>query len=113
VDARLLEPDTKVETMADDWHGDAMEGDTMEGDAMELDSREYPDEDENDDDDHAVVLPCPACGAEINEEAPQCPVCGTYITHGASIWTGRPVWWIVLGALGILAVVLTLFIGFF
>lgn len=57
------------------------------------------------DDDEAEVVDCPACGAEVYEDAPQCPVCGEYITHGArGVWSNRPVWWVLLGLAGILAV---------
>ena len=84
-----------------DWLDDGFE---------ELDVREYPDED--DDGDEAVTLPCPCCGAEIDEEAVRCPHCGSYITHSSNLWSGRSLWWIVLGVLGILAVILSLSIGF-
>jgi hypothetical protein len=78
---------------------------------MELETREYPDPDDYDED-AAVTLPCPACGAQVDEQSPRCPHCGNYITHDASIWSGRSIWWIALGVLGIIAVILALSIGF-
>ena len=86
-----------------DWLDDGMK---------ELDPREYPDEDEACDPDDSATLPCPCCGTEIDEEAVRCLHCGHYVTHSQSVWSGRSVWWIVLGVLGILAVILTLSIGF-
>ena len=84
----------------------------------ELEDNEYPDEDDFDDDDFndddfnddesTETVPCPECGAEVYEDAVCCPVCGTYITADNSIWSGRPGWWILLGLLGILAVVVVL-----
>ena len=61
-----------------------------------------------DDDEVSEVLPCPNCGAEVYEDALRCPVCGDYITFRASVWSGRNWWWIILGILGIAAVVLAL-----
>jgi len=73
----------------------------------ELRDDEFPDEDEFDDD-LSPVAPCPQCGAEVYEDAVQCPICGTYITDHGNLWTGRPLWWIVLGLLGAVATVLAL-----
>ncbi|MBN2473078.1 MAG: zinc-ribbon domain-containing protein [Pirellulales bacterium] len=67
---------------------------------------EFPDDEF--DDEISETVPCPQCGADVYEDAVQCPACGTYITHEANVWSGRPAWWIVLGLLGILAVILTL-----
>jgi hypothetical protein len=64
------------------------------------------------DDDTAEVMPCPECGAEIYEDAEQCPVCGCYVTFGTSPWSGRSPIWIVLGIAGIVAVIFVLsFLG--
>ncbi len=69
---------------------------------------ETDDEDEYSEDEEAQTLPCPHCRAEIYEDAEQCPYCGEYVTHSTSIWAGRPWWWIVLGLLGIVAVIFVL-----
>lgn len=71
----------------------------------DIDADDYhPDDDESND-----VRPCPACGAEIYEDSPRCPVCGAYITFAAAHpWSGRPLWWIALAALGVAALILTL-----
>ena len=55
------------------------------------------------DDDVSETLPCPECGRPVYEDAVQCPFCGLYITPSTSVWSGRPVWWILLGLLGTLA----------
>ena len=54
------------------------------------------------------VLPCPNCGADVYEDAPQCPECGSYITFRASVWSARSWWWILLGLLGVAATILAL-----
>ncbi len=59
----------------------------------------------SDDEFETDTILCPACGAEIYEDTPRCPVCGEYITAGTNAWSGRPVWWIVLGILGLLSFV--------
>lgn len=71
----------------------------------ELDDNEFPDH--QFDDESTETLPCPQCGAQVYEEAERCPVCGTYIIQ-ASVWTGRPGWWILLALLGIGAAILAL-----
>jgi hypothetical protein len=73
----------------------------------ELTDDEYP-EDDGLDDDETDTAPCPKCGAPIYEDAFQCPVCGTYVTPGSSLWAGRPAWWILLGVLGLAATILAL-----
>jgi len=73
----------------------------------ELRDDEYPD-DADSDDESSETVSCARCGAEIYEDAFQCPVCGAYLTGGTAegpVWSGRPGWWIVLGLLGILAVI--------
>ncbi len=63
---------------------------------------DYPDEE----DDSTATVECPACGAEVYEEAEQCPACGNYTLHADDyLWKDRPIWWIVLGAMGIAAVI--------
>jgi endogenous inhibitor of DNA gyrase (YacG/DUF329 family) len=69
------------------------------------DDESYADEDSR----HLTeTVPCPHCGADIYEDAVRCPACGTYVTHTTSPWVGRPVWWIVLALLGVLATVCAL-----
>ena len=70
-----------------------------------LEDWEYPDPDDSDDGMPGTVA-CAACGTEIYEDAPQCPVCGEYVTAlRGSHWEGRPGWWIALGLLGVIAVI--------
>jgi len=71
----------------------------------ELRDEEYPDEFDDDSDDDIELRLCPECGASIYEEAQQCPHCGAYVTFRHTAFAGRPWWWIVLGLLGIAAVI--------
>lgn len=80
------------------------ENSSFEEPGDELNDDEYPQQ-EYDDDSTETVL-CGNCGAEIYEEAVQCPECGTYVTADNSVWSGRPTWWIVLALLGVVAVIL-------
>ncbi len=73
----------------------------------ELLDDEFPEQDQFDDD-LSETVPCAQCGAEVYEDAVRCPVCGTYLTHDTNPWSRRPRWWIILGLLGILAVILAL-----
>lgn len=72
-----------------------------------LDEREFPD-DETFPDDSADLIPCPECGAEIYDDSEQCPRCGSYLIHQNNTWSGRPAWWVILGLLGIVAVIAVL-----
>jgi hypothetical protein len=75
-------------------------------DERPLEDWEYPDSDESNDDDGTATVTCAACGSDIYEDAPQCPVCGEYVTSiGGTVWGGRSGWWIALGLLGIIAVI--------
>jgi hypothetical protein len=61
-----------------------------------------------DEDGDSLTSTCRACGAEVYEDAEQCPACGEWITSSSSPWAGKPLWWIALGGLGILAVLAAL-----
>lgn len=65
-------------------------------------------DDYGDDDGGSLTIECPACGESIYEDAVQCPECGEYITHGNRAWEGRPLWWVILGLAGIVAVIYSL-----
>ena len=76
----------------------------------ELNDWEYPDEDEMDG--LSDTYPCPNCDAEVYEDAVQCPACGQYITPGSgNFWAGRSAWWVLLGLLGVGAVLWVLLAG--
>ena len=61
-----------------------------------------------DDDEPVDTVPCGNCGADVYEDAEQCPRCGEWITHGTSALTAKPLWWQIIGVLGIIAVILAL-----
>jgi hypothetical protein len=75
--------------------------------AYDDDDSDDPERD-GDDDDTAELLHCPDCGEEVYEEAEQCPHCGEYITHSTSPLSGRSIWFVVLGVIGIVATVVVL-----
>ncbi len=73
----------------------------------DLDDYEYPDSDPQDEDSSDTIV-CPECGADVYEDAEQCPVCGEYLIMDTRPWSGKPIWWIALGILGIIATVAAL-----
>ncbi len=78
----------------------------FERSGRELDDNEFPEPDVGDDE--IETIPCPECGAEVYEDAPRCPYCGAYVTADTRPWSGRPLWWIILGVAGVLATILAL-----
>ena len=64
---------------------------------------EYPDEpdDEGDDDD---TVACPHCFRPVYEDAERCPSCGKYLSLEDA--PRRHPWWLVIGVLICLAIVL-------
>ena len=79
--------------------------------ADDLDDSEYPDAGELEDDSSETVV-CPDCGADVYEDAPQCPACGEFLIPDTSVWSGKSLWWIALGLLGTIAVIAALAFGF-
>ena len=77
-----------------------------------MDQFQDHDYDELDDNLDTEVVACPECGDKVYEDAEQCPLCGAYIVHQYSPWSQRPVWWMVLGLLGIISVIIALTWGF-
>ena len=69
------------------------------GSSNHWEDREYPDIE----DDEEMTIPCPKCGAELFDDD-QCPSCGWYLIHDTRAWSGKSIWWIALGLLGIIAV---------
>ena len=69
------------------------------------DPGDWDDERSEEDDD---LIDCPECSKPIHAESEQCPHCGNYILdepRSGELWRGRSWWWIALGVLGIIAVV--------
>lgn len=52
--------------------------------------------DEGSDDDDEPMIACPYCGAEILENAPQCPSCGQYIFEEDRPTARRPLWLVIV-----------------
>ena len=74
-----------------------------------FDAEESANEDWNEAwEDDTDTVSCPECGSEVYEDALYCPTCGSYITIETSAWQGKPWWWVVLGVLGISAVIWSL-----
>jgi hypothetical protein len=61
------------------------------------------DEDNSDDDDESTV-PCPYCKREIHEDSQRCPYCEHYISREDAP-AERKSWWIVVGVILCLYVV--------
>lgn len=66
----------------------------------------WDDEDWSNEDGSTDVVECPSCGADVYEDAQQCPSCGDYIVFSTTSWSGKPLWYVLLGLAGILAVLL-------
>jgi hypothetical protein len=82
------------------WFDEDEKGDEFHDD-------EYPGDES--DDDATDTATCPHCGAEVYEDTVRCPVCENYITPASgSVLSGRPLWWIVLGLAGVVAVLIVL-----
>lgn len=73
-----------------------------------LEDWEYPEPDMEEDEEFSETKECPACGAEIYEDAECCPICGEYIEFSTHALAGWPIGFVLLGLLGVVAVVLTL-----
>lgn len=66
------------------------------------------DETEEEFDHESATVPCSHCGGEIFEDAIRCPICGEYITTDTRVWSGKPLWYILLALAGIIAVLAAL-----
>jgi hypothetical protein len=64
----------------------------------------YEDREPWEDDEGPGTIPCPYCGEDVYEDAERCPHCANYLSREDAPPRARP-WWIILGALGVLAVV--------
>jgi hypothetical protein len=66
---------------------------------------------DDDGSDEDELIDCPQCGESIHVESERCPQCGHYLTDEgpkAGIWNRCSWWWLVLGGLGIAAVIYAL-----
>jgi hypothetical protein len=54
-------------------------------------------------DDERAVVPCPHCRAEIDEEAEQCPKCGTFLSREDAPPRAKSSGWVIVMALALLA----------
>jgi len=79
----------------------------FEGPDEEPDDEDFV-EDSDFGDSESDTIRCGACGAEVYDDAVQCPACGSYLTEDTNPWSGRSLWWIVLGLLGVGAAVAAL-----
>jgi hypothetical protein len=76
----------------------------------DLEDWEYPEPDDETEDASTTII-CLGCGAAIYDDSVQCPYCGDYVTTGTtSAFSGRPWWFVVLAAAGIVAVIVWLVI---
>ncbi len=77
-------------------------------DRKPLEDHEYPEPDEHDEEDESETILCQHCGESIYEDAIECPYCGQYVTASTGPWTGRPLWWLILGGAGVIMTILML-----
>ncbi len=80
---------------------------------MPRDWDDDPDDWPEDDDSGSDTVVCPNCGADVYEDAEQCPRCGEWITDSTHPLAGRSRWFVWAGLLGIAAVILTLILARF
>jgi len=74
-----------------------------------LEDWEYPDPDEESDlEDETATRPCPTCSAEVYEDSQRCAVCGEYVTFPNRALEGWPWWFVALGLVGIIGMMLAL-----
>ncbi len=88
----------------DDDHDDWLQGDSDE--SGYADHQEFAD----DTDDDSPTVECSKCGCDIYEDAAQCPLCGEWQEKGprqTHAWAKYPGWFILLGVLGIIGVIVT------
>jgi hypothetical protein len=76
---------------ADDEDDDEDDDDDGESDLSDTDADLRDDSDSGSE----PTVPCPACGAEMFEDSPRCPVCGEYVSAGGSQAGSRPLWVVV------------------
>ena len=69
------------------------------------DEPETWDADDVDDDEEEPTIPCPYCGEEMLEDAPQCGHCGNYISAEDHPGPKKPTW-IILTAIVCLVMML-------
>jgi predicted nucleic acid-binding Zn ribbon protein len=65
------------------------------------------------DPDDESTAPCPACGAEIYDDAERCPECGHYQSREDQRRSATPVWIIATAVLCLVIVVLWIISGIF
>lgn len=71
---------------------------------------DYPDDYPDEGDDDAATVPCPYCKREIHEDAERCPYCEAYISKEDAPPARKP-WWVVLGVVVCLYIVLRWIVG--
>jgi uncharacterized paraquat-inducible protein A len=87
---------------ANDWdEGCASHGCNCHNCGGHDDSDDWSDETGDDD----ATVPCPYCGQEMYEDSPRCPRCGQYISAEDAPQRHMP-WWIILGVVLCLCVIL-------
>lgn len=61
-------------------------------------------------DDDDTTIPCPHCGADIYDDAEQCPACGHYLTDEDAPAKPQP-WWILIGVSICILIVIAWMLG--
>ena len=82
-------------------------------DESDDDLDDWPDAAEDADPDESDVVTCPKCGADVYEDAEQCPICGEWIEHSTHPFSGRAWWFVGLGIVGIAVTIAVLVLAGF
>ena len=66
-------------------------------------------EDPPESDEESIAISCPECGGDVYEDADLCPHCGFFLEESpAHPLLGKPLWFVILGLLGLLATLVAL-----
>ena len=77
-------------------------------DERPLEEWEFPEPDESEDEDVSETRACPSCGTVIYEDAEQCLACGEYVVFSDAAISRWPWWFVALGLVGIVTVIVTM-----
>ena len=94
--------------MTKQWHPDDDDDEWLRNDSDESGYSGHEGfEGDYEEDDETETVECSKCGCDIYEGAEQCPLCGEWQSpQQRTVWTGRPKWFLLLGVLGIVGVIL-------
>ncbi|GAB4145916.1 MAG: hypothetical protein Tsb009_18310 [Planctomycetaceae bacterium] len=72
------------------------------------DSNDFFEHWQDNENDETPTVTCSNCGADVYEDADSCPRCGEFLVAAHSPLAGKPAWFVAIGIVGILAVLILL-----